>query len=250
MSKINHYCQILTTTPVSNWDWFLRQESGLPGPRANLELAQAVADTGTAALFERYLTFGPEQAPTNSPDVFLAVCGVVGLGRLLAQRQMEKLAVLRQLAADPRWRIREAVCMALQRWGYVDMPALVAAMHTWSRGSLLEQRAAAAALCEPALLTYPAHTRQVLGILDEITTRLGATKNRKTDEFKTLRKGMAYCWSVAVAALPDEGCTMMQKWFASPDKDIRWLMKENLKKKRLARLDPTWLAQARQQLAG
>ena len=38
------------------------------------------------------------------------------------------LQALRPLASDPRWRIREAVAMALQRWGDADMPALLAEM--------------------------------------------------------------------------------------------------------------------------
>jgi hypothetical protein len=44
MSKIDEYRQILRT--LENWDLFLLRESGLPGKRANLELAQAVADEG------------------------------------------------------------------------------------------------------------------------------------------------------------------------------------------------------------
>ncbi|MEJ2263739.1 MAG: hypothetical protein P8X95_09855 [Anaerolineales bacterium] len=73
MSKIDRYRQVLQS--LDDWDSFLMQESGLPGPRANLELAQAVADEGDLDLFQRYLAYGPLRAPTNSPQVFLAVCG-------------------------------------------------------------------------------------------------------------------------------------------------------------------------------
>ncbi|MBA3873794.1 MAG: hypothetical protein H0X30_32070, partial [Anaerolineae bacterium] len=55
------------------------------------------------------------------------------------------------------------------------------------------------------------------------------------------RKGLAYCWSVAVAALPEQGKPLMEKWLASSDKDIRWLMRENLKKDRLKRMDSAWV---------
>jgi hypothetical protein len=61
---------------------------------------------------------------------------------------------------------------------------------------------------------------------------------------------MAYCWSVAAAALPAEGKTAMQRWFGSDDPDVRWVMKENLKKKRLERMDAEWVAEARKQLGG
>jgi hypothetical protein len=52
---------------LEDWDEFLLQESGLPGPRANLELAQAVADEGDEVLFQRFLAHDPAKAPTNSP---------------------------------------------------------------------------------------------------------------------------------------------------------------------------------------
>lgn len=61
------------------------------------------------------------------------------------------------------------------------------------------------------------------------------------EQFKILRQGMAYCWSVAVAALPEEGKLLMQNWFTSRNADIRWMMKENLKKNRLVRMDARWV---------
>ena len=36
---------------LSNWDEYLLKESGLPGPRGNIELAQVVADMGEKSLF-------------------------------------------------------------------------------------------------------------------------------------------------------------------------------------------------------
>jgi hypothetical protein len=156
--------------------------------------------------------------------------------------------VIRRHASDPRWRLREGVAMALQRWGRVDMPALLEEMQAWSKGSFLEQRAAAAALCEPDLLSGEDAVKPVLAVLDVITVSIAEARNRKSEDFKALRKGMAYCWSVAAAALPAEGRTAMQRWFGSDDPDVRWVMKENLKKKRLERMDAKWVAQARKQL--
>jgi hypothetical protein len=63
----------------------------------------------------------------------------------------------------------------------------------------------------------------------------------KDESFKVLRQGMAYCWSVAVAALPEAGKPLMEKWLSSPDNDIRWIMKENLKKNRLIKMDANWV---------
>jgi hypothetical protein len=244
--KTDEYRKKLRT--LKNWDSFLLKESGLPGPRGNLELVQAVADEGNRELFERLVTVGPEQAPTNSPGEFLAVCGVVGLGRLVAQGEKKHLRTLRQSASDPRWRVREGVAMALQRVGDANMPLLLKEAEQWSRGNLLEKRAAAAALCEPRLLKDPKNAKKVLVILDAITASIPALEERKSDEFTALKKGLGYCWSVAAAALPIEGKAMMEKWFVSRDRDVRWIMKENLRKDRLVRMDARWVERWRTKL--
>jgi hypothetical protein len=243
MSKTEDYRQELRE--LESWDEFLLQESGLPGPRGNLELAQVVADEGDAALFERYLGYTADLAPVNSPYEFLAFCGVVGLGRLLAGGELARLDAIRGCAADPRWRMREGVAMALQRLGDVDMELLIREMQIWSAGSLLEQRAAAAALCEPRLLRQPDQARQVLDILDKITAGLPACPDRKHPDFQALRKGLGYCWSVAIVAAPDYGKKLFEKWLSDPDKDVRWVMQENLKKNRLLRLDAAWVEQCK-----
>ena len=230
------------------WDDFLLKESGLPGRRANIELAQAFAEEGDQILIERYLTFKPDVAPTNSPEEFLPFCGVLGLGRLLAEGDLSWLPTLRQNASDPRWRIREAVAMALQRFGKVDFGLLIREMEDWSKGSPLEQRAAAAGLCEPELLSGKRQILQVLQVLDQITVSIKGESERTSDEFKALGKGMGYCWSVAVVAYPEIGKLIMEKWLDTDDRDIRWMMKENLKKKRLVLMDEEWVQECKRRL--
>lgn len=239
MSKVQEYREALRE--LGDWDWFLLRESGLPGPRGNIELGRAVAEEGDEELFRRYLDYDEEKAPTNLPQEFLAFCGVLGLGRLLAEGNRELLVTLRRCASDGRWRTREAVAMALQRWGGVDMGSLLREMEEWSKGNLLERRAAAAALCEPALLGDGSHVREVLRLLDGMTASIEDVQDRRSDEFTAFRKGLGYCWSVAVVALPDEGKRLMEKWFSSDDSDVLWIMKENLRKKRLERMDGEWV---------
>ena len=230
---------------LSTWDAFLLKESGLPGPRANLELVQAVADEGTLVLFQRYLTYTPDRASANSPEVFLTVCGVVGLGRFLAEGDVDQLAVLRECSNDPRWRVREAVAMGLQRWGDAGLPALLKAMSDWAKGTLLERRAAAAALCEPRLLKEPKYARRVIKLLDTITSSIVRETDRKAEDFKTLRQALGYCWSVAVVASPIDGKPVMEKWLVNSDPDVAWIMRENLKKNRLQRMDAKWVTEWR-----
>jgi hypothetical protein len=248
MNKSETYRQRLASLP--DWEPYLLQESGLPGPRGNLELAQVVADEGERSLFEHFLTYTPQVAPTNDPHEFLAFCGVVGLGRLLAEGDEKILDQLRPFASDPRWRLREGVAMALQRLGKQDMRRLLEAMQTWSAGNWLEKRAAAAALAEPVLLHNEKEALEALQILDQITASMenfgensGDARNEK---FKILQQGMSYCWSVVVAAAPEKGKQLMEKWLACPDRVIKRIMQENLKKNRLMRMDPDWVKKWRE----
>lgn len=226
---------------LRRWDEFLLENSGLPGPRGNLELAQAAADLIDDKRIRKWLALTPDQAPTNTAEEFLVFCATVGLGRLLVEGKRSPVQDLHRLASDPRWRTREAVAMALQRWGEVDFKGMLKAIEPWARQGPFEQRAVVAGLCEPVLLHDPNQAKQVLHILDRITGALPDPDSRKSDGFQALRKGLAYGWSVAVCASPETGKALMEKWFRSNDRDVIWIMKENLKKNRLQRIDPTWV---------
>jgi hypothetical protein len=176
MSKIEVYREKLRQ--LDDWESYLLSESRLPGPRANLELAHAVAEEGGEALFCAYLKYDEERAPTNSPEEFLAFCGVLGLGKLLVAGKQETFQHLRLKASDSRWRIREAVAFALQRLGKADMEALLYEMESWMEGNLLERRAVVAALCEPSLLKVEMFSKKVIDILESITESVLLEGNR------------------------------------------------------------------------
>lgn len=240
MSKSDLYRSKLAS--LDDWDAFLLQASGLPGPRANLELLGVAAEMCSEAQVKHWLTF-----KDNTAQEYLAVCGTVGLGKWIAQGKRKYLATLRACASDPRWRVREGVAMALQYWGDRDFDAVLGELETWRDGNLYEQRAIAAAVCEPRLLkpttaNAAVNLKRVLKLLDGITRDFAKSKQRKSDEFVALKKGLSYCWSVAVVASPENGKRAMEKWFASKDADVRAVMRENLTKDRLKRLDAAWVA--------
>ena len=135
MTSIETYRAALAALPAADWEPYLLAHANLPGPRGNLELAAVVADLGDEAQFRRWSSLGPDVAPENTPVCFLAFCGVVGLGTVLARDarrgevtspglpyhdaggetlggETPPLRMLRTLASDPRWRIREAVALA------------------------------------------------------------------------------------------------------------------------------------------
>lgn len=243
MRKVEAYIEQLKD--LDSWDGFLMQESGLPGPRSNLELIEAAAKVGSEDTFLRYITYSSDKAPTNSKEEFLAACGTVGLGSLVVKGKKEYLDTLRILACDSRWRIRECVAMALQLYGENNMDELINLMRKWSEGNCLEKRAAAATLCEPKLLCDKEQAVLVLEILNKITEAIMNMDNRKSEDFTVLKKGMAYCWSVAIVAAPEEGKNIFERWVDATDKDIKWIVKENLKKNRLIKMDETWVMECR-----
>ncbi len=114
-------------------------------------------------------------------------------------------------------------------------------MQKWSKGNWYEKRVAAAALAEPRLLKDARQLKQVLQLLDGITASITEAASPKEEAFKVLRQGMAYCWSVAVAASPEAGKPLMEKWLDSPNKDVLWIMKENLIKNWLLKMDAEWV---------
>jgi hypothetical protein len=71
-------------------------------------------------------------------------------------------------------------------------------------------------------------------------------KNWKSDDFNALRKTLGYGWSISVAVLPEAGKRRMEGWFNSSNPDVRWIIRENLKKDRLKRMDATWVTEARE----
>ncbi|MGD0727179.1 MAG: HEAT repeat domain-containing protein [Spirochaetia bacterium] len=227
----------------------LEKNSGLPGPRGNLELAHSFADAVAHMRLEDWqwdfllelASTSASKAPVNTPKEFLPFCGLLALGALYGTglprpRRRMALAALKAAASDKRWRTREAVAQGLQLIGEKDLPALREIVTDWlPESSLLEKRAIAAALAHPPILKDPDFALFSLEVSRTIlasVSRLDA-KSRKDEAFKILRQGLGYCLSVFVQHCPAEGFALMRKSAAVRDPDMAWILRENLKKKRL-----------------
>jgi hypothetical protein len=228
---------------------YLLSVSGLPGPRGNLEAVRAAAEELGEEPLLAWARLPPEQAPGDAPEVILVVAGLVGAGRLAAEGRADLLPVVRAAAGDPRWRVREGVAMAVQRLGEADPGRALDIAEGWLSGTPLERRAAVAAAAEPRLLREPADARRAIALVDAATASLAAEPDRRRGDVRTLRKALAYAWSVVVAAEPQAGRPAMERWLASHDPDVRWVMRQNLGKARLERADPEWTARWRAAVA-
>lgn len=212
---------------------YLTAHSDLPGPRGNLELAGAFADWAPDEVVDSL---------SGSGDEYLDFCHVLALGeRLSRAADPDLLARLREHARDPRWRVREAVATGLQRIGDRDLPRLVGIVQVWAEDpDPLVQRAAAAAICEPRLLSGELGAAAARNVCQTTTELLAARPptERKDPDVRVLRQALGYCWSVAVAADPEHGLAAFAVLQESTDPDVGWIVRENLKKARLKRVLP------------
>ncbi|WP_208858783.1 HEAT repeat domain-containing protein [Cryobacterium zongtaii] len=212
---------------------FLTGRSGLPGPRANLPLADAFAGTAPAELIWSLV---------DSADEYLAFCGTEGLGRLAVSpdERPAALTALRRAAADERWRVREGAARALQLIGDADPALMHAVVEAWSESmDAWLARAAVAAICEPRLLADDDAQALALRVCDRATALLLRGEPNPNDPVRAreahrvLRQALGYGWSVAIAASPAAGLTAFRALTASDDPDARWIVRSNHAKARL-----------------
>lgn len=233
---------------------YLITNSNLPGRRANLELAAAFADVAAEFVTsepERLWRFcralaeiSPDMAPVNNPAEFLPFCGTCALGAIGAVSSaffQDALSRLHELATDPRWRVREAVAMGIQRLLEKQSRKTLKELETWIvSDNWLAMRAVAAGVAEPLVLSNAQTAREALTLHKKIFDRILRSNERKSETFKVLRKGLSYTVSVVVAAIPADGLAYLQQLIRihSHDPDILWILKNNLKKNRLIKNFP------------
>ncbi|MCA9585491.1 MAG: hypothetical protein KC657_09045 [Myxococcales bacterium] len=149
--------------------------SRLPGPRPNLDLAEAVAlecvAKGASAerLVTAMTTLGAVEAPGGSPYEFIPMVGVIAVGALgasLAKFRPRAVALLHDAATDLRYRVRGVVPSALARIGEVEGDALVASTADWTDG-YFHAAALVLALAEERWLAALDDRDEVLARLDE-----------------------------------------------------------------------------------
>lgn len=240
---------LLSGSTQQEIEGFLLQNSNLPGPRGNLELARAFATTCAAeqlpqGLWELLWSWVGEamtemfQPPERE---YLPFCALEALGMHYAyatpERQLAIVAALRRCANAPAWRVRESVAIGMQHlaeWNYGQATEL---LQHWLDGqaTLLEARAVAAALAHPPVLTEPDRVAVALSMMQQIMLIMRTSKERKSDQFRVLRQAMEYALSVVVAADPSPGFILLNSLALDDDPDVQRVVRKNLEKKRLLR---------------
>ena len=215
---------------LADWMPYLTANSGLPGPRGNLELVAACGEEADARRAAELIATGGE---------FATVCGTVALGRLYGEGDDRHVVRLHLSASDQRWRVREGAAMAIQRAADTDPERGFALAELWATDpDPLVRRAAVAAVCEPRLLRDAAYADRALDLLGAVTRDLASrpSEARRLAGWRTLRQALGYGWSVAVAAAPVAGIAAFGRIGLIDDADVQWIIRENRKKSRLKKL--------------
>ena len=203
---------------------YLNKHSGLPGPRANLALLEAVVKTADYTRIEELINDNGEYQVMCVAAYFGAHCDDL-VSRVKAC----------ELAKDERWRVREGVVLGLQLLGDKSLAALRGVAREWiNTDSPLVQRAVVAAVCEPRLLRTTESAALAIDACRIATDSIAGMSGEqsKTSEARVLRQTLGYCWSVAIVADPVNGLAVFTALDTS-NADIAWIVKENWRKKRL-----------------
>jgi hypothetical protein len=231
-------------------EFYLREQSRLPGSRANLELVTSLSNLLAAIVLEqpdpvwmllKQLVADEKTIASNTPGEFVVLCGVVGFGACTAVRpewRGEVFELLGHFAYSSKWRVREGAALAFQRLLPVaPQETIEYLMELATKGNCLQQRLSVAAIAEPPLLNTPEMIDAALTIQRLVLERLHALPagERKREDVRALRQSLGYTVSVVAAATPERGFALMGECATWADADINWVLRENLKKKRLAK---------------
>src|SRR6266700_3757798 len=219
---------VSTSRSVEELEGYMTEHSALPGPRMNTALVGAFADVigrlvtqpamppveRLEALLDGWAALSLAGAPANDPREILPSTAVLTYGQVAVARQgwwEDEVAKLRRAALHPCWRVREMVAAALQRMLAANWKRTYQVLTNW--------------LLDDDPLFIQARAVEWLARLPQ--------ERRREEAVSVLRKALGYTLSVAIAATPEAGLALLVQLSASADKDIQWIVRENLKKQRL-----------------
>lgn len=231
-------------------EFYLRDQSRLPGPRPNLELANDISNLlavsvprypdNVRSLLNYFVNGDRKMVAGNTPSEFVMLCGIISYGSCTAVYPSwlpETLSLLDHYACSPYGRIREGVELAFRSLLEADPQDIMThLMELALQGDYLQQRVAIATVSEPVVLYTPDILAVALRMQRVVLERLHrASADSKNEAFRLLRRTLGYTLSVITAAAPEEGFALMKECAVWNDPNITWILRENLKKKRLAK---------------
>lgn len=257
MTKKAHYqTEILCLLDLNDFKGlkqYILENSNLPGRMANLTLISAIADSFSKnfslsnSWYPVLIEWLDLEANGNDAETVLVLTALESLGSLYEhcdnQQRTEIAQKLHASLNDERWRVREIVTESYKRIGLDSYDLLVELFQSIITNDLtpLEIRGILATLAHPILLQTPQQlgfAQKILEISFDYYLDFNAEKFTKEDK-KVLRKGLSFAPSVIINKTPDTGFNYLKMLVEKNNKDLTRIVKENLKKKRLASEYPT-----------
>ncbi|HEV3190371.1 MAG TPA: hypothetical protein VGY54_07730 [Polyangiaceae bacterium] len=228
--------------PAPLYAWLVRG-SRLPSARANDALADGFAQlcrergkgADTVALALARLT--PDEAPGASAREFLPVCGIAALGARGAADPEVRTAFVRELHAhadDLRFRVRDAVILALGRVGAAAGDTLVAEAASWMDG-YFHAAAVITALGREPWLPALRDARGAIARLDDAFA-LARDAPRAAARYpgrKALVEALECAPGLLAMRLGVPVFDMLVGWAGVSDPELRGLIEETVRDKRL-----------------
>jgi hypothetical protein len=211
----------------------LARHSGLPGTRVNMKIVEAFGDACLAmgpavdAWLVRIATIDADRAPGGSPYEIVPVCGVyaIGLRARAEPTTIERaLATFDAAADDLRFRVRDAVPVALAAIGEKHGDRLARLLVDWAAG-YFQAAAALAALSSKEVLT---HLHDAAATAELVTTsfRLVNEAPRSAERYpgyKALVEGLPRAFGPLVRALGSPVLETVEPWIQKKDPETREL---------------------------
>ncbi len=227
---------------------YLLVNSKLPGRRANLELLYDFRKHASKEIVMKCLSLKNKDLK-NTPEEFAIMCGVVGYCEVYKDKTEQVFEFLDDYAQSESWRVREAVAMGIQHMLILSEEDSLQIIKSWLQKTNLHKRAIIAGLCTPRLQSIKAVSCETEIALECLMNAVSSWTGKLTEEQSVLRKALGYCWSIAIEANSSNLKPKFERYFDSENKNIRWILKSNLKKKRLIKLDDKWVNDSIRQIS-
>lgn len=247
--------RFFTTGSAETLIAWLVVEGSQPDPDATLLLTMAFGDTireyaatdeGDCRILWNLCTefacISSEDAPDGDPYESLPLCGVLGIsgiGAISPEFTEMALDQLQDASLDPRQRVREAVVLGIRDLLATEREVTIGGLERWvESGSWLSMRAVAASIVEPGLLSEPELADAALRLHRKILIRVYTTEERQTEDLSILKETLGYTLGQAVVALPGIGFEYLRQLSTLDDRDVKWIVRENLEREPLQQQYP------------
>jgi hypothetical protein len=180
----------------------------------------------------------PDTAPGATALEFLPLCGVLGLGARAADDpkiETRVLATLHDAAEDPRFRVRDAVPLALARIGERAGDALVSELASWMDG-YHHAAAVILALADQRWLSVLGDGTEAIARLDEayLLAKNAPSSALRWPGFKALVEALGKAPGILAARFGVPVFDRLVAWSDTSMPELRGAIEQNLKSNKLA----------------